>query len=154
MSWDRIRNGTHQEEVGLGLAGNMAFPEAQLEHIWRGELLLFLLPGSGADSPFSLPASFECREFRRRWEPGPGWELSYSWGRLGMCDSAEEGRASLSPDLGGSLQSLCMCVRGNTEGAPREQSRPCGHNGMQLLGLVTHKLPPVALVALGTRWAT
>lgn len=107
------------------------FPEAQLEHIWRGELLLFLLPGSGADGPFSLPASFECREFRRRWEPRPGWELSYSWRRLGMCNSAEKGRASLSPDLGGKppVTGGCTCEgehRTQLLGSPQTQSRSCG----------------------------
>lgn len=63
--------------------------------------------------PFLPPYLLEYREFRRRWEPGPGWELSYSWGWLGMCNPAEAGKASLSSDLGGNLSHCeCMCEGG------------------------------------------
>lgn len=78
-----------------------SFPEAQLEHIWRGGAPLLSHSWLGVDSPF-LP---EYQEFRRHWEPKPGWELFFSWectagGGWECVAGMEEGRASLGPDPG------------------------------------------------------
>lgn len=54
-------------------------------------------PGLGADSPFLPPCRLlKYREFRRCWEPRPGWELSFSW----EC-TAEGGWGCAAGDGGG-----------------------------------------------------
>lgn len=84
--------------------------EAQLERIWREEVLL-LAPGSGADNPFSLPTSLNTGNSGAAGSLGQAGNFPTAGGGWECATLQRRGRPASVLTLGEASVTVNVCVR-------------------------------------------